>query len=137
MKKLLPVLAIFLGVMFVSHARADGDGTAGFIGREKVWRDSSTASTDLNVCIATTPIKMVLKKIVVNNPGTSSYIEIFDGSISSQTAVRKFRLDTTSHKSPEYMMGLSSGLIYNNIGSPPADVTQIWDWDSSDAASPR
>ncbi len=91
--------------------------------RESVGFSSYIAAVTTNVTLSTQPAIDFLG-ISVTNPGTSSFIDVYDGRVSTSAAgvVYKGRYDTTSKYEWDRGIAISSGLMIHNAGSPPAGV---------------
>lgn len=128
MKKLLLVAFASLCLLSVRVQAESNNGILGTYGGEKVWRTTTTASNDFNSKVACGSI--VIGGISIGVPGTSSTLELFDGYSSSQTSTKRIhKTDTTSKVNPnDFAINHSSGLIINNLGSPPAEITIFYDW---------
>ena len=84
---------------------------------------SHTAVASTYMIISTYPV--LLHTVLVNTAGVSSKVEVWDASASTQAATAKLIavLDTTAKGHFPYNVKCSSGLMINNQGGTPADVT--------------
>lgn len=128
MKKLLLSLSILFIAGIVSATQWDFTGqknpnSPNMHVSEAVYISSNTATAESVVISSAYPA--VLHTITVNKGGTSSFLDIWNTKVSSLAvgAVPVAKFDTTVENSYTFDIYLSSGLLYYNHGTVPADIT--------------
>lgn len=89
---------------------------------------SSNINSGSTAVAISTQVGTQLYGISINNPGTSSTVELYDGRVStSAVGIRKLgTFNTTASKFFPFNVGISSGIMAHNTGNPPADVSIIY-----------
>ena len=113
-----------LSLLFSVNILSAGSDRWGNV-RQAIYRSSTTSTAEQGAILTTSAC--FVHAVTVNTSGSSSSMELFNGRISSNTAAIGPDIDTTAKETLLYDMYFSSGLIYNNKGGTPADVTILWD----------
>ena len=125
MKKLLFMCAFLVGFSCKVFAESPDRkfNRPGTWNREAIGFSSYTAAATTFVTVTTQPATDLLR-ISVTNPGVSSFIEVYDGRVSTSAAGVKFlgRFDTTGKYQWYEGIGISSGIMVHNAGTTPAGV---------------
>lgn len=129
MKKFLFILSLILG----SYVYVNAEIPDQYVPRpgqfvSQAVHISSNINSGSTAVEVSTQVGTQLYGISVNNPGTSSTVELYDGRVSTSAAgIRKLgTFNTTSTNFFPFWVGISSGILAHNTGNPPADVSIIY-----------
>ncbi len=91
---------------------------------EAVYIASHTkVSFDVALEVMVASRAVLLHAVIINTPGTSSSLRLYDMQLTTDTGNLIADIDTTSKGTLTYNIGLSSGMTIDNQAETPADVT--------------
>jgi hypothetical protein len=123
MEGVMKKIYLLLSLMFMATVCQSAHD---FYGSERttLWRSSYTETVDTNVLIASSSIHF--RGVQIASAVANSYVFIYNNSNFTASVTTATKIDLSTAREVLFDIPLSSGLMYNKIGT--AKVNFLWDW---------